>query len=212
MPSEPTAAHFAAWSDPEPEAAEDVTVANLQEGKQPQAPPCSLAASAVQSTPRRSTCPSIHRTPAVILVGFGTGAHALLHLASGPLRDLSQSLQHEHSSDRGGATGGAGGEGKIEGDGVGEYDGRDLPNGLDDGNNEREQGGSGIHGGGAEASRGRLASVLHTKGLRVGGLVLANGFVSLDEQSTQVGEPKGGSCNNTVYELGTRTFEFALEK
>lgn len=190
MPPETTAANVAARSDPEvEEAAEAVTVANLQEGEQPQAPPCSPAASAVPSTPRKSTCPSLHRAPAVIFVGFGTGAHALLRLASGPLRALSQPPHGLSSSDRGGGTGGGGG-GEGEGDG-----GRDFPNdGLDggDGNEREQQSGRGNHGGGAETIYcGRLASVLHNKGLRVGGMILANGFVSLDEQSTQVGERRG---------------------
>lgn len=187
-PPETTTAHFAARSDPEAEAAEVATAANLQESEQTPAASGSPA-SAVPPTARRSTCPSSsYRVPAVIFVGFGTGANALLHLTAGPLRALSQSPKHAHGG-RGGRGGGGGGEGGGEGGQGREGDGgRDLPDGNDSGGNEQEQG-SDIRGD-AEASCGLLASVLRSKGLRVGGLVLANGFVSLDEQSTQARGPR----------------------
>lgn len=184
-PPETKGAHFAARSHPEGGEVEVVAVANLQEGEQPQAPPCSPA-SVVQSTARRSTCCSSDRVPAVIFVGFGTGANSLLHLASGPLRVLSQSPKHEGGDGRGGRSGGVGeGEhgsgGQVDG-------GRDLPDGHDGERRKREQGND-VRGG-AEAGYGHLTSVLHNKGLRVGGLVLANGFVSLDEDSTQARRPR----------------------
>lgn len=90
-----------------------------------------------------NTCSSFSRATPVILVGFGTGANSLLHLAAGP-------LSQERNEDLGGG-----------GDGDGGCTLRD------------------------DAGGELLNSVLCRKGFRVGGLILVNGFISLDEQSTQ---------------------------
>lgn len=174
-----TGAPFITRSDPEAEAVEVMTMDNLPDIERPQAPSCPPD-SAAQCTAQKSACASSHRVPAVIFVGFGTGANSLLHLVSGPLRARPPPPKHEHSIGRGGRGGG--------GDGGEDGDGRDLPDGHDAGGNEQEKGSD--NRGGAEASCGRLASVLHSKGFRVGGLILANGFVALNGQSVQVMEQR----------------------
>lgn len=121
---------------------------------------CSSASAALPGM--SDTCPSIPRASPVILVGFGTGANALLHLAAGP-------LSQERSDDVG-----------VDSGGDGE---RALRDGVDGEFNETE--GDSDAGNGVEAGGGLLRSILCRKGFRVGGLVLVNGFVSLDEQSTQ---------------------------
>ena len=121
-----------------------------------------LSPAPVASSGSSETRPSIPRANPVILVGFGTGANSLLHLAAGPLRqELSEDLDGNGGGDRR----------------------RALRHG-DDG--ECKEGEGGIDtAGDVEAGGGLLRSVLCRKGFRVGGLILVNGFASLDGQSTQ---------------------------
>lgn len=127
----------------------------------------SSASAAPSSAP--DTCLSVSRPTPVILVGFGTGANSLLYLATEPLRQ-------ERSEDLSGGN---------DGDG-----GRNLCDDVDSEFNEAEWGCD--TGGGVEAGGGLLTSILSCKGFGVGGLVLVNGFVSLDEQSTQARGRRGG--------------------
>lgn len=113
----------------------------------------------------------------MIFVGFGTGANSILHLAAGPLR------QERIENLRGGSGG----------------DGRRSPFG-DVGGEFNETEGGGDTGGGVEAGDGTLTSVLCRKGFRMGGLVLVNGFVSLDEQSTQA-SGSGRRCDACALRL-----------
>lgn len=150
-PPSRTAPH-AAPSEQKPEAADaSAEVANSQRENTPE--DARLSASA--APPKASDiCSSLSQVTPMILVGFGTGANSLLHLAAGPLRQ-------EGSEGLGRGGGGDGGK---------------LP--CDDVGGECNDTGGGL-----------LASSLYRKGFRVGGLVLVNGFISLDEQSTQARGP-----------------------
>lgn len=102
----------------------------------------------------------------IIFVGFGTGANALLHLVASPaLAPFSIGKDRDGRGDDGDDAATEAGSGGRGGD--------DSTRGGDD---------SGGQVGGS------LIPVLRHNGLRVGGLVLVNGFVSLDEQSTHVSE------------------------
>lgn len=100
-----------------------------------------------------TTCPNA--SAAVVFVGFGSGAHSLLHLAAGPLLPLSPKCSTTVDTTSSG--------------------GRCIRDNTSTPDASR---------GGSES--GRLALVLDRRGLRISGLVLVNGFVSLDEQSEQV--------------------------
>lgn len=127
------------------------------------APPPSTSSSPSQYPGRSSPSP-------VIFLGFGSGANALLHLAAGALGAPAHPGKRGHSE---------------------RFDGRVSHH--DGGGYERDGGGDGGHEGeyasdpcgGAEPAGGPLSSALQRRGLRVGGMVLVNGFVSLDEQSRQ---------------------------
>ncbi len=127
------------------------------------APSPSSSSSRPQSPGRSSSSP-------VIFLGFGSGANSLLHLAAGALGAPA------HPGKRGQGERFDGSAGDDDGGGY-EHD---------------EGGGGGNEGeyvsdscGGAGSAGGPLSSALRRRGLRVGGMVLVNGFVSLDEQSRQ---------------------------
>lgn len=120
-------------------------------------------ASAKASSPfvaSTTTTTSSSLSSPVIFVGFGAGANALLHLASSYLLLPSSGC----------------GVVDIVSDGAATCSRMDVAN---DGNDRRDVDHDG-------KSSGRLALALHRNALHVGGLVLVNGFVSLDKQSAQV--------------------------
>lgn len=95
--------------------------------------------------------------PPVVFVGFGTGANALLHLTAGLLSHSGCDQSYDPS------------------------DNADMGRGKEVCGNAPPR-----HAYDRWEASGRLASLLRRKTLRIGGLVLANGFVSLNEESTQV--------------------------
>ena len=121
----------------------------------------------------------------VIFVGFGTGANSLLHLAVNSR--LSAAPPARNAGDRCGGGGvcldgqsGCGGGGMI---------GRGHVRGSRTGS--VGGGGCGGGGGGGDSGSSSLAAALHRSGLRVGGFVLVNGFVTLEKQASQVSGPRG---------------------
>lgn len=147
--------------EPEPEVVE--ARAGVAPSKRVNTPEEGDCVSAAAAPPGASdTCASVSRVTPVIFVGFGIGTNSLLHLAAGPLRQE---------------------RGEELGEGSGRDGGRHLCDDVDGELNETEGGRD--TGGGVEAGDGFLTSILYRKGFRMGGLVLVNGFVSLDEQSTQ---------------------------
>ncbi|CAM9129624.1 unnamed protein product, partial [Hapterophycus canaliculatus] len=126
-----------------------------------------------------------------IFVGFGTGANSILHLAAAPRRTSSQPLQHEYKDDGVGGlnstlhdtVGGVVGDDGASKVGCGRNPRGTHPNGVGIHEQERDPL---IHGGGGKASDGLLVSMLRRQGLRISGLILVNGFMSVDEPATQV--------------------------
>lgn len=119
--------------------------------------------------PVGSSLPPSSSSP-MIFVGFGTGANSLLHLAVSSRLSVSPSsgggdltgVVDGLSSSGGGVTGGGGhARGSFP----------DLPEGGGCGGGE---------------SRSPLALALQRSALHVGGLVLVNGFVSLENQASKV--------------------------
>lgn len=173
---EMTPAPMAATPDPSTaEPVETMAAAGMQQSDIDASPPCPSP----PKSPRSS--PSAREAFPVIFVGFGFGAHSLLHLAAGPLRTRSQPPKRQPRDNCGGGCSDVDDFGGCFSVGT-DFHGDDNDSGIGDHEKQRD-GGNG--GGGGTASDGRLASALYRKGLRVGGLVLVNGFFALDEQSTQ---------------------------
>ncbi|CAM9107284.1 unnamed protein product [Ectocarpus sp. 6 AP-2014] len=173
---EMTPAPMAVTPDPSTaEPVETMAAAGMQQSDINASPPCPPP----PKSPR--TSPPAREAFPVIFVGFGFGAHSLLHLAAGPLRTRSQRLKRRPRDNCGGGCSDVDDFGGCFSVGSG-FHGDDNDSGIGDHEQQRD-GGNG--GGGGTASDGRLASALYRKGLRVGGLVLVNGFFALDEQSTQ---------------------------
>lgn len=171
-----TPAQMAATPDPSTaESVENTTAAGMKQSD--------IDASAPRPSPPKSarSSPSSGEDFPVIFVGFGFGAHSLLHLAAGPLRTRPQPPKRKPSDNCGGGCSDADGSGGYSSVGS-DFHGDDNDSGIM-GHEQQQDGGNG--GGGGTARDGRLASALYRKGLRVGGLVLVNGFFALDEQSTQ---------------------------
>ncbi|CAM9910671.1 unnamed protein product, partial [Ectocarpus sp. 12 AP-2014] len=173
---EMTPAPMAATLDPSTaEPVETTAAAGMQQNDIDAAPPCPSS----PKSPRSS--PSTREAFPVIFVGFGFGAHSLLHLAAGPLRTCLQPPKRQPRDNCGGGCSDVDDFGDCFPVGT-DFHGDDKDSGIGVHEQQRD-GGNG--GGGGIASDGRLASALYHKGLRAGGLVLVNGFVALDEQSTQ---------------------------
>lgn len=110
------------------------------------------ASSSPAAPPTATTACSCVRA-AVVFVGFGSGAHSLLHLATGPLLPVSPESTTAETNNSG---------------------------------RERVRESTSTRDVFRACESGRLALALDRRGLRISGLVLINGFISLDEQSEQV--------------------------
>lgn len=133
----------------------------------------------------QTLCPSPFEASPVIFVGFGTGANSTLHLAAAP-------IQHEHTDNSGGgsrsstlddATRGVDGDNGVSKIRIGRS--QRITDANDVGSTAQEQDTPNRNSRG-KASDGLLVSMLRRHGFRMGGLILVNGFVSLDEQSMEV--------------------------
>ncbi|CAM9926140.1 unnamed protein product, partial [Ectocarpus fasciculatus] len=178
---ETTPAQMAATPDPSTaESVETTMGAGMQQSDIDASPPCPSP----PESPRSS--PSAREAFPVVFVGFGLGAHSLLHLAAGPLRTRSQPPERKPRNDNfsGGCSSDADGIGRRFSVGS-DFRGDDNDSRIG-GHEQQRDGDGGGGGGGGAASDGRLALVLYRKELRVGGLVLVNGFFDLDEHSTSV--------------------------
>lgn len=123
-------------------------------------------ASSSPAAPSTATTACSYVRAAVVFVGFGSGAHSLLHLAAGPLLPLSPECTTANTSNS-----------RREGT-HGSTSTRDV-----------------LH----ACESGRLALALDRRGLRISGLVLVNGFISLDEQSEQVRSYSGSRKVEQLY-------------
>lgn len=184
-------AHLAAAAQPGEGGVQAVT-ATSPEGDKGDAASFEFSASIQPNEP--TFRPSYVEPSPVIFVGFGSGANAIVNLAAAPLRTPPKHLRHE-CIDHGGGRRNSTPNDIVKG---GDADDRFSEISSARGSRAASADGGGISeqerhsptgDDGSQASDGLLVSMLRRQGLRIGGLVLVNGFISLDEQSTQVKRP-----------------------